>query len=272
MSVVPTLFGILNITEDSFSDGRRFLVPEAALAHARALSEAGADALDLGAASSNPEAMPVAPDIEIGRLAPVVRALKAAGTPVSIDSFSLPVQRWALREQVEFVNDIAGFPHAELYPELAASNARLIVMHSVQGGPSALRLAVSADEILDRVLRFFDARLAALEKAGVVRDRLIVDPGMGFFLGTVPEASYAVLRAIPVLKSAFGRPVLVSVSRKFFLRVLTGRTPGEAGAASLAAELFAVRMGADFIRTHDPGGLKDALTVTGVLDGTSPGA
>jgi dihydropteroate synthase type 2 len=270
--MTPRIFGILNITEDSFSDGGRFLAPGAALAHARALSAAGADAIDLGAASSNPDAKPVAPDIEIDRLAPVVSDLKAEGIAVSVDSFSLPVQRWALLQQVEFLNDIAGFPDAQLYPDLAASHARLIVMHSVQDGPSALRVTVPEAEILDRVLRFFDSRLAALEKAGVARDRLILDPGMGFFLGAVPQASYAVLRAIPVLKSAFCLPVLISVSRKSFLRTLTGRKPRDAGAASLGAELFAARMGVDFIRTHDPAALKDALTVTGVLDGTSPGA
>jgi dihydropteroate synthase type 2 len=268
----PAIFGILNITEDSFSDGGRFLAPHAALAHGRALVAGGADALDLGAASSNPDARPIAPEIEIERLAPVVAALKANGIGVSVDSFSLPVQRWALGQHVEFVNDIAGFPNVEIYPELAASNAKLIVMHSVREWPSAFQIAVPASEILDRVFRFFDVRLAALEKAGIVRDRLIVDPGMGFFLGVVPEASYTVLRAIPTLKSAYGLPVLVSVSRKSFLRALTGRKPLEAGAASLAAELFAARMGADFIRTHDPGALKDALAVTSLLDGTFPGA
>jgi dihydropteroate synthase type 2 len=262
----PALLGILNITEDSFSDGGRFLAPEAALAQARSLAANGADILDLGAASSNPNAKPVAPEVEIQRLESVVTALRASGIAISVDSFSLPVQRWALGQNVEFVNDIAGFPHTELYPELAASSARLIVMHSVQGGPSALRVSVPADEILERICRFFDERLAALEKAGIVRHRLIIDPGMGFFVGTVPEASYAVLRGIPALKAAFGLPVLVSVSRKSFLRALTGREPREAGAASLAAELFAVRQGADFVRTHDPGALKDALAVMNALE------
>jgi dihydropteroate synthase type 2 len=267
VSVRPTLLGILNITADSFSDGGRYLVPDAALAHARSLAADGAHVIDLGAASSNPDAKPVASETEIERLTFVVSALKAEGIAVSIDSFSPVVQRWALGQHVEYVNDIAGFPHTELYPELAASGAKLIVMHSVQGGPSALRMSVPADEILNRVLRFFEGRLTALEKAGVARARLIVDPGMGFFLGAIPEASYAVLRGIAALKSAFGLPVLVSVSRKSFLRALTGRKPREAGAASLAAELFAARMGADFIRTHDPGALKDALAVTAMLDG-----
>src|SRR3984957_15761283 len=135
-------FGILKITADLFFDGGRYLAPEAALAQAHALAAGGADVLDLGAASSNPDAKPVAPELEIERLAPVVAALKSNGIAVSVDSFSPVVQRWALRQQVEYVNDIAGFPHTELYPELAASDAKLIVMHSVQGGPSARRMSV----------------------------------------------------------------------------------------------------------------------------------
>jgi len=267
VSVRPTLFGIVNITADSFSDGGRYLAPEAALAHSRALARDGADVLDLGAASSNPDALPVEAKVEIERLAPVVAALQAERKAVSIDSFSPEVQRWALGRRVDYLNDVAGFAQTELYPALAASNARLIVMHSVQGGAGTSRISVPPDEIMDCILRFFENRLAALEKSGVARHRLIVDPGMGFFLGNDPQASHAVLRGIGTLKSAFGLPVLVSVSRKSFLRTLTGRKPRESGAASLAAELFAARAGADYLRTHDPGAARDALLVSEVLDG-----
>jgi dihydropteroate synthase len=197
---------------------------------------------------------------------PVVRAMKTEQRSLSVDSFSLRVQRWAISEDTDFLNDIQGFPHEEIYPELAASRARLIVMHSVQGAGRATRVVVEPRKILDLVLRFFEARIAALTKAGVAAERLILDPGMGFFLGGNPEASYTVLRDLPVLKKAFGLPLLVSVSRKSFLRALTGRLPQDVGAASLAAELFAVDRGADYIRTHDPGALKDALLVRKKLD------
>jgi dihydropteroate synthase type 2 len=268
VSVAPKLLGIVNITEDSFSDGGRFLSPVAALAHARDLLARGADILDLGAASSNPEAKPVDPEIEIARLVPVMRAMKAEQRALSIDSFSIPVQRWALREGVDYLNDIQGFPHEELYPELAASRAKLVVMHSVQGVGRATKIVVGPDKILDLVLRFFETRIAAFTKAGIASDRLILDPGMGFFLGGNPEASFTVLRELPVLKKAFGLPLFVSVSRKSFLRAITGRPPQGAGAASLAAELFAIDQGADYIRTHDPGALRDALLVRKKLDGT----
>jgi dihydropteroate synthase type 2 len=265
MSVI--IFGILNITEDSFSDGGRYLDEKAAIARAEFLAADGADVIDLGAASSNPDSKSVPPDVEIARLAPVVRTLAAAGVPVSVDSFSPEVQRWALDQDVACLNDVQGFRHPELYPRLAAASCRLIVMHAVQEGARAERIAFEPAAIMDRILTFFDQRIAALEQAGIARERLVLDPGMGVFLGTRAEASYTVLRSLPALKAAFGLPLLVSVSRKSFLRRLAGRGPLEAGAATLAAELFAVQQGADYIRTHDPGALKDGLLVRRTLEG-----
>jgi dihydropteroate synthase type 2 len=265
------ILGILNITEDSFSDGGKYLSPDAALARARALA-LDADILDLGAASSNPDAKAVAPEIEIARLAPVVAALKKDGRAVSVDSFAPEVQRWAIEQDVAYLNDIQGFPDAALYPALARSGAKLIVMHSVQERGRATRVEIAPSEIFERVQRFFTERIAALTRAGIGRDRLILDPGMGFFLGANPEASFTVLRRLADLKDLFGLPILVSVSRKSFLRALTGRGPREAGPASLAAELFAIRQGADYVRTHDPAALKDALTVAKALDGPGPAA
>src|SRR5690242_5722295 len=110
------IFGIVNITEDSFSDGGSYLAPDAAIAHARALARDGADVIDLGAASSNPDAKPVTAEEEIGRLAPVLGALKRDGTSISIDTFAPKVQRWALAQGVEYLNDVRGFPDPALYP------------------------------------------------------------------------------------------------------------------------------------------------------------
>jgi dihydropteroate synthase type 2 len=260
------ILGILNITDDSFSDGGKYLDPQAALAHGRALAK-DADILDIGAASSNPDSAGVAPQIEIARLQSVVPALQRENIALSIDSFSTPVQRWALAQGVDYLNDIQGFADEAFYPELAASSAKLIVMHSVQGRGPATRIAVPPDEILPRIHRFFEARFGALVKAGVSRDRLILDPGMGFFLGSNPETSFTVLRAIGELKKTFGVPVLVSVSRKSFLRKITGRPVEESGPASLAAELFAAVQGADMIRTHDPAGLRDGIRTWAALGG-----
>ena len=255
------ILGILNITTDSFSDGGRFLEPGAAIFHAQAMAQSGADIIDIGAASSHPDAQPVASDTEIARLQAVVPELKAKGLSLSIDSFAPEVQCWALAREVDYINDIHGFPDSMLYPELAKSKAKLIVMHMVQPRGVARRTDVPSSEIFGRVTAFFDARIAALIDAGIARERLILDPGMGQFLGTDPENSWIILRRLPELKARYGLPLLVSVSRKGFLRKLVNRPPLECGGASVAAELFAEAQGAEMIRTHAPGPLKDGLKV-----------
>lgn len=257
------ILGILNITADSFSDGGKYLAPRDALAHATALMEDGADILDIGAASSNPDVQPVAPEVEIARLQPVIGVLKEKGFALSVDSFATDVQRWALAQGVDYLNDIHGFADPDFYPELASASAKLIVMHMVQGAQYgvAVRTDVPPGEIFDRVTGFFDARVAALEKAGIARGRLILDPGMGQFVGTDAENSLILLRRLPELRARYGLPLLVSVSRKGFLRKLTNRPVEAAGAATLAAELFADAQGADFIRTHAPAPLRDGVKV-----------
>lgn len=264
--VPPHLLGIVNITEDSFSDGGRYLDPGAAIAHARRLAAEGAEIIDIGAAASNVAAAPVAAAEEIRRLTPVIDALAGDGVAVSVDSFEPAVQRFAISRGVQFLNDIQGFPEPSLYPELAAARCRLVVMHAVQGRGRAQRVELSAEAVWRHIHDFFGARLAALTGAGIARERLILDPGMGFFLSSRPEASLRVLARLGELKAAFGLPMMVSVSRKSFLRALTGRTDaGESGPATLAAELHAAAAGADFIRTHDPAALRDGLAVAAAL-------
>jgi dihydropteroate synthase type 2 len=263
--ITPRIFGILNATADSFSDGAKYLAPEAAIAHALKLTADGADAIDLGAAASNPDAEHVPPDVEIARLTPIVAALKGK-VALSIDTFATETQRWALTQNIAWLNDILGFPDASIYPALARSNARLIVMHNVAPRGRAERVATDPVTIVDRLFAFFDARLAALEGAGITRDRIVIDPGMGFFLGTDPEVSLTVLRRLGELKSRYKLPVLVSVSRKSFVRRLAGVEVAASGPATVAAELFAARQGADILRTHDVAALKHALSVWMALE------
>jgi dihydropteroate synthase type 2 len=262
----PQILGILNITEDSFSDGRKFLAGDAALAHGHELLAGGADIIDIGPSASNPDAIPVSPAEEIKRLALVMPDLIKAGGKISVDSFQSETQVWALKNGAAYINDIHGFADASIYPALAASEARLIAMHAIQSQGVATREKGDPATIWDKILRFFEVRLKALEAAGIARERMILDPGMGLFLGAGREVSLKVLREIGRLKTSFGLPVLVSVSRKSFLRVIAGgRTPDEAGAVTLAAELFAAAQGVDYIRTHDVRALKDALAVLGSL-------
>ncbi|HEY6578094.1 MAG TPA: dihydropteroate synthase [Rhizomicrobium sp.] len=270
MSARSQIFGIVNLTEDSFSDGGLYLAADAALRRARALAAAGANVVDLGAAASNPRARAVSPQAEIERLAPVVDALTRDGIAVSIDSFAPETQLWALSRGVAYLNDIHGFARPELYPELAASATKLVVMHALRNDGPARRDDETPPNLFERVLAFFQARIAALAAAGVARERLILDPGMGLFLGRSRAASFGILRRISEVKQAFRLPVLISVSRKSFLRP-PGREPVESGAASLAAELFAAAQGVDFIRTHDPAALRDGLDVMEALKEGTPG-
>jgi dihydropteroate synthase len=263
----PLLVGILNITEDSFSDGGRYLDPAAAIAQARRLVAGGADIVELGAAASNIAAKPVSAEAEIRRLEPVIATLKRDGVPLSIDTFQIETQLFALARGVDYLNDIQGFPDAAIYPDLAATRCRLVVMHAAQGRGRARTLDLGPEEVWRHIHDFFAERIPQLERAGIGRERLILDPGMGLFLSSQPEASLRVLRGLEELKRTFGSPILVSVSRKSFLARLTGRGDAAAlGAATLAAELYAARHGADLIRTHDPAALRDALRVSEALD------
>src|SRR5712691_6167251 len=264
--VGPRLVGIVNITADSFSDGGRFLNPAAAIAQARLLAAEGADIVELGAAASNVAASEVAPAEEIRRLDPVIAALAGTGTTLAIDTSQPETQRFGLARGVAYLNDIRGFPDPSVYPDLAAGDCRLVVMHAVEAEGRARQVDLAADEVWRRIEGFFAERVARLERAGIARERLILDPGMGFFLSSRADVSLRVLTTLDRLKRAFGLPIMVSVSRKSFLGAITGRSaPAERGAATLAAELYAAVHGADYIRTHDPAALRDALAVTEAL-------
>ena len=261
----PSIVGILNLTADSFSDAGRFLDPAAARRHAEKLRAESADWIELGPASSHPDAVRVSDAEQIARLEPVLASLVDSGAAVAVDSPVPAVQRYAVEHGARLVNDIRGFPDPEHAAALAESGCRLVAMHSLSGGATARRMDTRPDAVIASIHHFFDARLEALCAAGVPRESLILDPGMGFFLGTTPEPSLAVLRHLPELRRAYGLPLLISVSRKSFLQQLSGRPAAGVGADTLAAELHAVDQGVDFVRTHDVGALCDALRVRDAL-------
>jgi dihydropteroate synthase type 2 len=268
----PRIVGILNLTRDSFSDGGRYLDPTRAVEQARRLVADGADVVELGPASSHPDAEHVAPEEEIRRLEAVAPQLLEAGISIGVDSYRFETQRWCIEQGFGYLNDIQGFADARIWESLAAASCEVVVMHSIQRLGPATRDAYDAATIVDEIELFFEKRIADLEAAGIRRERILLDPGMGFFLGKDPEPSIAVLRALPRLRSRFAIPVLVSVSRKSFLGALCVAEPGgrkraieDRLAATLTAELFAARMGVDAIRTHDVRALRDALRVESAL-------
>jgi dihydropteroate synthase len=265
----PAIVGIVNVTEDSFSDGGRYLTPDAAIDHARRLAAEGADWIELGPASSHPDACIVPAREQIARLRPVMEALAGSGWPISVDATDPEVLRYAIEAGAAILNDVRGFPDPALRETLADASVSLVVVHSLLERERAERNDATPAEVLASIDRFFARRIGELTAAGVAEERIVLDPGMGFFLGRDPRSSIAVLQRIGELKARFGRPVLVSVSRKSFLRTITGRGLDTIGAATLAAELFAARRGADYLRTHEVGALHDALRVEASLSGSS---
>lgn len=264
---MATILGILNITRDSFSDGGRYLDQSAALAHARRLLDDGADVIDVGAASSHPDAEDVPADEQIARLSPVVAELKRWGCTVSVDACEPPVIAALLRLGADIINDITALASPESRGVLRESAARVILMHArhaaAAGGGRAERLDDPRGDLVAEVVRFFERRIAQLADDGIARPRLVLDPGMGFFLGASPAPSLTMLRNLRRL-AALGCPVCVCTSRKSFIGSVLADAAGprpvrERGAGTLATELWAIANGADWVRTHEPRPLRDAL-------------
>lgn len=256
------IFGILNVTRDSFSDGGRFLEPPLAIEHAERLVAAGADVVDVGAESTNPDAEAVDASEEIRRLDAVVPALLQRGIVVSVDTWKPAVMRAMVAHGVPWLNDVRGFRSDGAMEVVATAppHVRFVVMFSRSRGARAERGRGDATGLLDEIHAFAVERKNAFAAAGIAAERLVLDPGMGVFVGDGAAPSLHVLHHLADL-ARHGLPVLVSVSRKGFLGTITGRPLAERGPASLAAELWAVRHGASFVRTHDPAALRAGLAV-----------
>ncbi len=259
------ILGILNLTRDSFSDGGRYFDSGAAIAHAVEMLADGADIIDVGAESTHPDAEDVPADEELARLSPVIRELRRRQIRVSVDTYKPAVIRAVLDLGVEIINDVTALRDPDAVTALRDANARIILMHSTARGARAERGDSSPASIVPRILTFFDRRLAELQAAGIDRRRLILDPGMGLFLGSDAASSLAVLANLRQLLAP-GLPVCVSSSRKSFIGSVLGQ-PGQPrpvdarGAGTLASELWAAQAGVRYIRTHDVRALRDALTV-----------
>jgi dihydropteroate synthase type 2 len=259
---LPSIFGIVNVTIDSFSDGGRYYNAEKAVAHAEHLRLAGADVIDLGAESTHPDAEDVAASEEIRRLEPVVGALIDQGAVVSIDTTKAEVMREMVGLGATWLNDVNGFrdPEALRVASDCGKDVRFVVMYSRSNKPRADRSSSGASDLLGELRTFFGERRAAFASVGVAADRIVFDPGMGFFLGSDATPSLTVLHHLAELTEIAG-PMLISVSRKSFLGEVTGSAVAQRGPATLSAELWAARHGAGYLRTHDVLALRDALRI-----------
>ena len=261
-----TIVAVLNVTPDSFSDGGRFvqagraLDRDAAVAEALALARAGADVLDVGGESTRPGAHEIPADEEIARVVPVLEALaKASPVPLAIDTRKAVVAEAALAAGATIVNDVSGLRHdPALAGVVARAGARLVLGH-LRGEPATMQDDPRFEDALAEVARELAASAAQAEAAGVARERLVVDPGIGF--GKRLEDNLALLANVGELRRRVGLPVLVGASRKSFLGRLTGEPPGRRDPASHAAAAVAVFAGADAVRVHDVAGARVAVTV-----------
>jgi dihydropteroate synthase len=251
--------GVLNITPDSFSDGGAFIAPESALAQARRMVAEGADIIDIGAESTRPYggSQPVTAEDELRRLEPVLSEVVALGAPVSIDSMKSAVVALALDRGAVIANDVWGLQRdAGMAKLIAERDVPVIVMHNRDAADPAV-------DIMADIAAFFSRSLDIAGKAGIARDKIVLDPGIGF--GKTPQQSMIALARLGELR-AFGLPILVGASRKRFISTVTPSEPQQRLGGSIAAHLLAARNGARIIRAHDVAETVQALRVTAAIE------
>lgn len=264
----PVVMGIVNVTPDSFSDGGQFFSASAALAQAAKLVAEGAEILDIGGESTRPQhAEPVAVDEELRRVLPVVRALahERPDTIISVDTVKAAVAEAAIEAGAHLVNDVSGLSlDAEMRAVCAAAEVGVVIMHS-RGDVTDMATYQHAeyDSFLDEMLDELHERVVAAERAGIRRERIAVDPGIGF-----SKRSEHSLRALACLERlvAWGYPVIVGASRKRFIGQLTGnREPARRTWGSVGAATAAYERGAHVLRVHDVGPTRQALDVVAAI-------
>lgn len=261
----PLVMGILNVTPDSFSDGGRHVVLAAALAAGQAMVAAGVDILDIGGETTRPGARPVPPEEEQVRVLPVIRALRDLGVPISVDTRNASTMRAAVEAGARIINDVSALAHD---PHSAAVVAELgcpVVLMHMRGTPQTMDgLAVYGDVARDVTAELAE-RIRHAEAAGIAREQIIVDPGLGFAKNDAQNVM--LLKHLDVLQS-LGCRILVGASRKRFIGTLVNESdPRRRDAGSMAAHLFALDRGASILRVHDVAPTVQAVKVWRALAG-----
>lgn len=261
----PRVMGILNVTPDSFSDGGAHMSPQTAIEAGKAMMAAGADIIDVGGESTRPGSAPVPPELEQARVVPVIRALAEAGTKVSIDTRNAGTMQAALQAGAAIVNDISGLAHDPAAPAVVARFGCPVVLMHMRGTPDTMNAEARYTDIAAEVTAELTTRIEAALRAGIAREAIAIDPGIGF--AKLAPHSLELLRRLPELR-VLACPILVGVSRKSFI----GRIAAEPDAkrrlpGSLAAGLFAIQQGADILRVHDVAATIQAIRVWQALAG-----
>jgi dihydropteroate synthase len=253
----PLLMGVVNVTPDSFSDGGRFFDTKSAVSHALALVQEGADIIDIGGESSRPGALQISPQEEMDRVLPVLQGLKELQKPISIDTRRPEVMQEALKAGASMINDIEALSAAGALEAVVASGCAVCLMHK-KGEPATMQQAPRYDDVVEEVKAFLLSRIRACEKAGISRERIVVDPGFGF--GKTLQHNFVLLKNLPGLLS-LRAPIAVGWSRKSSLGKITGRPAQERLPASLAMALLSLQAGATILRVHDVKESRDIVEV-----------
>ncbi len=259
----PRIMGIVNVTPDSFSDGGKFFDAGAAIAHALQLEAEGAEILDIGGESTRPGSETLDPDEECRRVIPVIAALaRQTRTCISIDTRHAQTMQRAIDAGARLVNDISALGHdPDSLGVVARSGLPVVLMH-MRGDPKTMQLDPTYDDVLLDVVDYLEGRIAACEAAGIARDKVIVDPGIGF--GKTLDHNLALLHGLSIFHG-LGCPILLGASRKSFIAKLmtnlTGQAPADRLPGSLAAALLGAAQGAQIIRVHDVAATRQALAV-----------
>ncbi|MET0498777.1 MAG: dihydropteroate synthase [Steroidobacteraceae bacterium] len=258
---MPRVMGILNVTPDSFSDGGRFVDLARAVEHGLAMVAAGADIIDVGGESTRPGAQAVSEADEIDRVIPVIAALVAAGIPVSVDTSKAAVISAALSAGASMINDVRALQEPGALLAAAGGTAAICLMH-MQGAPRTMQHDPQYTDVVREVRDFLSSRVEACVEAGVARERIAIDPGIGF--GKRLEHNLALLAALPELQQ-LELPVLIGVSRKSMLSKLLGRGVEQRLAGSVAIATAASLAGVGILRVHDVAETVDAIRVAVAL-------
>lgn len=255
----PLLMGVINVTPDSFSDGGRFCDPQRAIEHAIRLVGEGADFLDIGAESTRPGALAVDEQEERRRLIPVVAAVaKAVSVPISVDTSKAEVAKAAIDAGAVMVNDVTALRGDRVMVEVVAQTGAALALMHMQGSPQTMQQAPHYDDVVGEVAQFLAERARFAIEHGVARNRIVLDPGIGF--GKTLRHNLDLLANLHALKE-LGYPLLVGPSRKGFIGQLTQQTVEARGWGTAAVIALAVEQGANILRVHDVGPMKDVVNV-----------
>jgi dihydropteroate synthase len=259
----PLIMGIVNAGPDSFSDAVRLETLDAQLRQALALVDEGADLVDVGGESGVTYTAATSPEEESARVVPLVERLVGEGVVVSVDTWKPAVARAVLDAGAAMLNDVSGLADPALADLAAQSGAALVLMHT-RAEPKQQAFPDYGGDVAGDVEAFLRERMQVALGRGVTAEQIVLDPGPDF--AKTPVQTVEVLRAIDRLH-ALGRPLLLAISRKYFVGAITGRAPEERLPGTIAAALWAVRAGAAILRVHDVAAVRDALAVADVLDG-----